>query len=100
MNMIISPISYWREKKKEYQCLNKAGRVISFTKINNPPLGFGKIPYYSVLVKLNNGQKKTSQLVLNGKKPRIGAKVKAIIRISGTPGKKDIINYGIKFKLI
>ena len=94
-----SPIAQWRNKEK-YKYLGKRGKIVSFTKVNNPPKGFGKIPYYVGIVKFKNGQKKTGQLVLEGKKPKINSKVKGIIRRIGTPGKEEIINYGVKFKLI
>ena len=95
-----SPIANWRQKKKEYRYLDKIGKIISFTKIYNPPEGFGKLPYYTALVGFRNGKKKSGQLVLEGKEPQIGSKVKGIIRRIGVPNQKEIINYGIKFKLI
>lgn len=95
-----SPIVNWRNKKEEYQFLAKTGKIISFTKIFNPAMGFGKLPYFVAVVKLRNGQKKTGQLVLEGKKPKIGAPVKAIVRITNFPQPEEIINYGIKFKLV
>lgn len=97
---MISPISQWREKKKEYQYLDKIGRIISFTKIANPPQGFGKLPYWVAVIEFKNKERKTGQLVLEGKKPKIGAKVRGVIRIINQPNKEEIINYGIKFKLI
>jgi uncharacterized OB-fold protein len=95
-----SPISYWREKQKEYQYLDKKGKIISFTKIYHPPEGFGKGPYYTAVIEFGNRKKKTGQLVLEGKKPKIGTRVKGILRIIGQPDKTGIINYGIKFKIL
>lgn len=97
---MINPISYWREQQKEYQYLDKIGRIISFTKINNPPKGFGKRPYYAGIIEFKNQDSRTGQFVLEGKKPKIGGQVKGIIRIIGQSGKNGIINYGIKFKLV
>ena len=95
-----SPIISWRENKKNYQFLGKTGKVSSFTQILNPPEGFGKLPYWVAIVQLNHGKKLVAQLVLDGKKPKIGVRVKAVLRIIGQPEKEEIINYGVKFKLI
>ena len=94
-----SPISNWRNKER-YQYLGKTGKIVSFTKINNPPKGFGRVPYYVAMVEFKNGKKKTGQLVLKGEELKIGAKVKAVIRIIETPDKEGIINYGVKFKVL
>lgn len=94
-----SPIAHWRDKKK-YQYLNKTGRIISFTRICHPPVGFGILPYYSALIEFADGQKTAGQLVLDGKIPKIGAKVKGVLRIINKPEEKKIICYGVKFKLI
>ena len=94
-----SPIANWRNKEK-YRYLGRTGRIISFTRVNNPPKGFGKLPYYIGIIEFNHSQRKSGQLVLEGKKPKIGVKVMGIIRRIGIPDKEGIINYGIKFKLI
>ena len=52
------------------------------------------------MVEFKNGRKKTGQLVIEGEELKIGARVKAVIRIIGIPGKEEIVNYGVKFKLI
>ncbi|HUV47145.1 MAG TPA: hypothetical protein VMW29_03355 [Candidatus Bathyarchaeia archaeon] len=95
-----SPIVYWRERKKEYRFLDRVGKLVSFTKIFNPPAGFEPWPYYSAIAEFRNGLKKTGQLVLEGKKPKIGGKVLGVIRRIGLQDKSGIINYGIKFKLL
>ncbi|MFC1711019.1 hypothetical protein ACFLZ1_00375 [Patescibacteria group bacterium] len=97
---MINTISNWRKKKQEYQYLGKIGKIISFTKISNPPKGFGKLPYYVAILEFKNKEKKTGQLVLEGKMPKIGAKALAILRIVGIAKRNEIINYGIKFKLL
>lgn len=94
-----SPLTNWRDKEK-YKFLGKTGVIISLTKINNPPKGFGRLAYYAAIVGFKNKEKKTAALVLEGKKARIGAQVKAVIRRIGEPGPEDIIHYGIKFKVV
>jgi len=93
-----SPISNWRDKEK-YKYLGKTGKIVGFTKINNPPKGFGKVPYYVGIIEMRGGKKLTAQLVLEGKKPEIGGKARGIIRRIGIPDKEEIINYGVKFKI-
>lgn len=95
-----SPIAAWRSKRKEYQFLGKTGKMISFTRIFDPPEGFGKLPYFVAVVELKNGQRRTGQLVLEGKEPKIGARVEGVVRRIGQPGPEEIIRYGIKFKVI
>lgn len=97
---MINPISYWREKKQHYQYLGKIGKLISFTRINHPPKGFGRLPYYVGIVEFKNKQRKTGQLILEAKEIYLGAKVKGVIRIIGEPEPEAIINYGIKFKIL
>ena len=96
---MLSPIAQWRNKEK-YKYLGKIGKIVSFTKINNPPDGFGDFPYYAGIIKLTNGEKKIAQLVLESKVPKIGDRVKGVIRKIGIQDKEAIINYGVKFKLI
>lgn len=95
-----SPIAIWRRKRKDYQFLGKTGKIVSFSKVFNPPEGFGKLPYYVAVVEFKAGKRKIGQLVLEGKEPKIGAKVGVVIRRIGQPGLEEVINYGIKFKLI
>ena len=74
-----SPVVYWRNKKAAFLFLNKIGELISFTKINNPPQGFGKHAYWVAIVKFDE-KKKVGQLILEGKEPKIGAKVIGVAR--------------------
>jgi uncharacterized OB-fold protein len=93
-----NPIRKWRTKAK-YQHLGKTGKIVSFTKVNNPPAGFGNLPYYVGVIKIAKEQI-TSQLVVEGEKPAIGKQVKGILRIIGQAKNEEIINYGVKFKVI
>jgi len=93
-----NPIRKWRTKDK-YQYLGKTGKIVSFTKVNNPPAGFGNLPYYVGVIKIVKEQI-TGQLVIEGEKPKIGKKVKGILRIIGDAKNEEIINYGIKFLVL
>lgn len=80
--------------------MEKKGKIVSFSKVFNPPEGFGKLPFYVAVVEFKTGKRKIGQLVLEGKEPKIGAKVRAVIRRIGRPGQEEIIDYGIKFKVV
>jgi len=95
-----SPVVYWRNKKNAFSHLNKVGRLISFTKIHNPPIGFGKHAYWVGIVEFSAGEKKTGQLVLEGKTPKIDAQVIGIARKPRKEDTKSVISYGVKFKLL
>ncbi len=95
-----NPILNWRQQKQKYQLLGKQGRIVSFTKITNPPQGFGLLPYHVAIVDFGKQGKQTGQLVLEGKIPVRGGRVRAVLRIIGRQDSKELINYGVKFKLI
>jgi len=95
-----NPAAYWRKKKRVFLFLNKIGKLVSFTKINNPPQGFGKHAYWVGIIEFENGTKNTGQLVLEGKTPAVGATVKGVARKMRTVDEKEVINYGVKFKLV
>ena len=95
-----SPISAWRKTKTTYRYLGKKGLIVSFTKVINPPAGFGRLPYWVGIIEFPDGERQTSQLVLEGKEPKVGGKVIGIVRKIGQVGKEEIINYGVKFKLL
>lgn len=97
---MVSPVVVWRNRGKDRQLLGKVGEITSVSKICHPPQGFGSDPYYVAVVDFRNGRKKTGQLVREGGEPRIGAKVEAALRILGQPGPEEVINYGLKFRLI
>ena len=98
---MVSPVKLWRNQKKIRESLGREGKIVSFTQISVPPLGFeAQAPYPVVLVdmgdKLQIGQLVDSEL----NDVRIGQKVKAIIRRVRQPDSEGVIPYGIKFKLI
>jgi len=95
-----SPALYWRKKKTAFLFLNKTGKLISFTKINNPPQGFGKYPYWVGIIEFEDGTRTTGQLVLEGEKPKIGEKVRGIVRKIKKENDQEVISYGVKFKLV
>jgi len=95
-----SPAVYWRKKKTTFLFLNKKGTLLSFTKINNPPKGFGKQAYWVGIVEFPEGTNQIGQLILEGKEPKIGQAVIGVIRKTRQPNNEEVITYGVKFKLL
>ena len=97
---MISPVVYWRNRKKSFLFLNKIGKLVSFTQIKNAPKGFGKHAYWVGIVEFGKGERKIGQLILEGKKPTIGRKIIGVVRKIKETNEQEVINYGVKFKLI
>lgn len=98
--MSISPVKVWRNQKKIREILGKKGKIISYSKVYVPPLGFeNEAPYAIVLVKLEDGKNYIAQLIdHHDDNLFIGQKVIAVLRKTRNPGLEGIIPYGIKFK--
>jgi hypothetical protein len=97
---MLSPVKIWRNQKKIQKLLNLHGRILSWTKIYVPPLGFeSQAPYVIVVVALDSGINYTAQLVdWEEKHLVIGQAVKTVLRRTRDPGEEGVIPYGIKFK--
>jgi uncharacterized OB-fold protein len=92
-------LEYWRKKSTDYQYLNENGKIISLTRVNNPPSGFGEKYFWVGVIKLSKQKKRTTgQIVASKKEPQIGDQVVGVLRKIGKPGKKEVIQYGVKFK--
>lgn len=99
---MLSPVKIWRNQKKVRKLLACKGKIISYTEVFIPPMGFkAQAPYVVVIVKLTTGRNYTAQLVDWEKKHlTIGQKVKTVLRRTRNPGEEGVIPYGIKFKPI
>jgi uncharacterized protein len=97
-----SPVKIWRNQKKIVSNIGKIGKIVSFTVINISPDGFcDQAPYPVALIKLDNGEKLTAQVVdykLNDIK--IGRKVVTVLRRLRKSKDDEVIPYGIKVKPI
>ena len=101
MNKNISPIKIWREAKNQHKYLGKTGNIVSFTQINAGPAGFEKqTPYWAGIMELQNGERIAGQIVNSEKKPAVKSKVIAILRRTREPDKKEIVQYGIKWRIL
>lgn len=100
--MSISPVKIWRNQKKITSILGEVGKIISYSLIYVPPMGFeNEAPYPVVLVEFTDKKKYTAQLVdWHENNLVIGQKVQAILRKTRNPGLEGVIPYGIKFKPI
>lgn len=93
-------ISNWRRQHSEKKFFGKTGEIVTWTEIVVPPPGYQKdAPYFSVLVKMENGEMRYGQLVDCAKEQVVkGMKVRAIVRvIDGDATLEEIITYGLKF---
>lgn len=97
---MISPVKIWRHQKKVAYLLDQEGKILSWTLIRVPPLGYEQeAPYPVVLVKLLNGEKIIGQLVdWQEKDLKTGRKVEAVYRRISKPDSEGVIPYGIKFR--
>ncbi len=97
---MLSPVKIWRRQKNVRKLLDKKGRVISWTRIYTPPVGFKKnAPYVVVLVEFHDGHKTIGQLIdCNTERIRIGMGVLSVLRRVREVDQDDVIAYGLKFK--
>jgi uncharacterized OB-fold protein len=101
MGVKSSPVKIWREAKARYQPLGKSGRLVSFTKVWQGPAGFEtNSPYWVGMVRLKGNQKVIGQIIRQREeKPKMGVKVKGVLRILNKGKEADVIEYGVKFKV-
>ncbi len=80
--------------------LAKKGEVVTWTVINNAPIGFEKYtPYMVALIELEDGLRLISQLVdAEPEEVSAGMKVEACFRKVKEDGKTGILQYGYKFR--
>jgi uncharacterized OB-fold protein len=80
--------------------LAKKGEVVTWTVINNAPIGFEKYtPYMVALIELDDGLRLVSQLVdADPVDVSAGMKVEACFRKVKEDGKTGILQYGYKFR--
>lgn len=100
MHRTSSPLN-WRLSKERFKLArdNIKGVVESFTIVYNAPAGFeDHVPYILALIKLENGEKVTSQIV-DSDKVEIGSKVEPCLRKIYTDEDYGLLHYGTKFRV-
>lgn len=97
-----SPVQIWRQHKKLHTYLNKVGKLVVWTKILVAPSGFEhQVPYLVGIVQLDNGDRLPLQIVdCEEKDLKENLKVITVIRKTGKVKSEDVIEYGLKTKLI
>ncbi len=97
-----SPVKIWRKHKGLKFYLGKKGKVLVWTKILVPPLGFEhQAPYLVGIVQFEGGQKLPVQIVdCEEKDLKPNQKVEVVIRKIGKVKPEEVIEYGIKVKLL
>lgn len=93
-------IGNWRRQHEERKYCGKTGEIVTWTQLFVAPPGYQKdLPYYSVLVKMENGDMRYGQLVdCSNQTIKTGMKVRTVIRIiDGDATPEEIITYGLKF---
>lgn len=97
-----SPSTVWRQHKRLHTYLGKKGKLLVWTKILVPPLGFEhQVPYFVGIVKFNDGEKMPIQIVdCEEKDLKVNQRVEAVIRKIGKVKSEDVIEYGVKVKPI
>lgn len=98
-----NPIQSWRRQRQRYQWLGVAGKLVSWTRIDAPPLSFGSNSGYFVGI-IDCGAKGTTVAQLVGtsdpKKLKPGVKLTGVLRRLYEDGQDGVITYGVKFKVV
>mgnify|MGYP003394589844 CR=1 FL=1 len=90
----------WRDTKDLNNFLGKKGKLVAYTTIYSAPSGFEhQVPYHVALVKFENGQTISCQIVDCSKKDLTpGLTVVASVRRIGMSQPHELIEYGLKVK--
>jgi len=99
---MLSPVKIWRNQKKIASLIGKRGVIVTWTVVRVPPADFTSLaPYPVALIKLDDGNTITAQLVDCDEKTLVaGLAVKTVIRRVAKPSEDGIIPYGVKAVLI
>lgn len=94
-----SPVQIWRIHKKLHNYLNKAGRLLVWTKIYVAPSGFEhQVPYIVGIVQLDKERLPLQIVDVEEEDLKINQKVITVIRKIGKAKAEDVIEYGLKVK--
>lgn len=97
-----SPVQIWRQHKKLHNYLNKVGKLVVWTKIYTPPAGFEhQAPYLVGIVEFEDKSRMPLQIVdCEEEDLKSNQKVVTVIRRIGKTKVEDVIEYGVKVKLL
>lgn len=98
--IIHSPVKVWRKQKEVNSLLGKKGKIVSFSLIHVPPLGFSnQAPYYIALIETEDGKRRMGQIV-ETEEIRTNMKVIGVLRRIREVDNEGIIPYGVKWKAV
>ena len=101
---MLSPASSSRTKEKRFSAARESsvGKIISFTKVWSAASGFyGNAPYFIALIELENKNKERFVgQVVDSDDIKTGMKVEACMRKINVDGKRGILEYGTKFRVV
>ena len=87
-----------RDGKLESHKFSGNGEIVTYTIIHTAAEGFEhQTPYVLAIVKLDEGPRLTSQIVVEPGEIKIGMRVKPVFRKLGESGNRGMIYYGTKF---
>lgn len=97
-----SPVKNWRDTKKLSKYLGKKGKLLVWTKIYTAPTGFEyQTPYLVGIVEFKDKERLPVQIVdCRQEDLKVNIQVMAVIRRTKKPQANDVIEYGVKVKLI
>lgn len=104
-----SPVTIWRQHKNLHNFLSRIGKIVVWTKIFVSPAGFEhQVPYLVGIIQFENGDRMPLQIVDCHEKDlpagrqglKQSQKVITVIRKIGKAGSSEVIEYGLKAKLI
>lgn len=96
-----TPASIWRQHKTLHSYLNKVGRLIVWTKIFVAPEGFEhQTPYLVGIVQFAQERLPLQIVDCDEQDLKVNQKVKVVIRKIGKAKSEDVIEYGLKAKVL
>lgn len=97
-----SPVQIWRNHKKIHEYLGNKGKVVVWTKVFVAPVGFEhQAPYIVGIIELKGGERMPLQIVdCSEKDIKPSQKVILVVRKIGKVSSEDVIEYGLKAKLL
>lgn len=97
-----SPVTVWRHHKNIKNYLGKHGKIIVWTKVFVAPAGYEhEAPYFVAIVEFAGGKRMPLQIVdYEGKELQVNQKITTVVRRLGKVKLDEVIEYGIKAKLV
>ena len=95
-----SPVKNWRDTKLFAKLLGRKAKLLVWTKVFTPALGFEhQVPYFVGIVEFQSGTKLSAQIVdCLEEQLQVGLEVITVLRRIGKSKADEVITYGIKVK--